>query len=81
MPMKRATRKSRGTSRVPAPQRAILSKMRELSPEKVAEVEDFIDFLRQREDDRQLTHTAAKMSEKAFAEVWSNPADAAYDRL
>ena len=81
MPMKRAVSKSKRMSRVPAPQRAILSKMRELPPEKVAEVEDFIDFLRQRVDDRQLTHTAAKMSEKAFAKVWSNPADAEYDRL
>jgi len=79
--MKRATKKTAGTSRVPAPQRAILSKMRELSPEKVAEVEDFVDFLRQRQEERQLTHAATKMSEKAFAEVWSNPDDAAYDRL
>jgi hypothetical protein len=79
--MKRAIRKSAGASRVPAPQRAILSKMRDLPPEKVAEVEDFVDFLRQRQDDGRLTRAAAKMSEKAFAEVWSNPDDAAYDRL
>ena len=79
--MKRATKKTASTSRVPAPQRAILSKMRELPPEKVAEVEDFIDFLRQRQGDRQIRRAATKMSEKAFAKVWGNPADAAYDRL
>lgn len=79
--MKRATKKSAGNLRAPAPQRAILSKMRDLPPEKVAEVEDFVDFLRQRQEDRQLTHAAGKMSEKAFARVWSNPDDAAYDRL
>ncbi len=78
--MKRATKKTAGTSRVPVPQRAILSKIRELPPEKIAEVEDFIDFLAQR-DDRQLTHAAAKLSEKALAKVWDNPDDAAYDRL
>lgn len=79
--MKRATKRAMGTSRASAPQRAILSKMRELPPEKVAEVEDFIDFLRQRQEDRELTGAAAKMSEKAFAKAWNNPADAAYDRL
>ena len=79
--MKRASKKSGGTLRAPAPQRAILAKMRELPPEKVAEVEDFVDFLRQRQEDRRLAHAAAKMSEKAFAQVWNNPDDAAYDRL
>jgi hypothetical protein len=59
--MKRPARKSTRTSRLPSPQRAILSKMRELSPEKLAQVEDFIDFLRQREGDRGLTQAANKM--------------------
>jgi hypothetical protein len=79
-----ATRRNRSTvrqSRVPAPQRTILSKMRDLPPDKVAEVEDFIDFLRQRQGDRQLTRAASKLAEKAFTEVWDNPEDAAYDRL
>ena len=79
--MKGSAKKSERTSRVRAPQRAILSKMRDLPPEKVAEVEDFVDFLRQRYEDRRLTHAASKMSEKALAKVWSNSADAAYDRL
>jgi hypothetical protein len=68
-------------SRVPAPQRVILSKIRGLPPDKVAEVEDFIDFLRQRQDDLQLTRAASKLAEKAFKEVWDNREDAAYDRL
>lgn len=45
----------------------------------MAEVEDFVEFLAQR-DDRQLTQ-AAKLAEKAFRKVWDNHADAAYDRL
>ena len=79
--MKGSARKSVPASRVPAPQRAILWKMRDLPPEKVAEIEDFVDFLHQRQEDRRLTHAASKMSEKALAKVWSNSADAAYDRL
>jgi hypothetical protein len=58
----------------------LIRKIRSLPPEKVAEVEDFVEFLSQRED-RQLTQAAAKLAEKAFRRVWDNPADAAYDRL
>ena len=46
----------------------------------MAEVEDFVEFLAQR-DDRHLTQAATKLAEKAFRRVWNNPADAAYDRL
>ena len=59
---------------------ALIRKIRSLPPEKVAEVEDFVEFLSQRED-RQLTQAAAKVAERAFRKVWDNPADAAYDRL
>ena len=45
------------------------------------EFEDFVDFLRAREDDQRLTHAAAKASEASFAKVWDNDADAAYDRM
>ncbi len=79
--VKGSAKKSDRTSRVRAPQGAILSKMRDLPPEKVAEVEDFVDFLHQRQEDPRLTHAASKMAEKALAKVWSNSADAAYDRL
>ena len=60
---------------------ALIEKIRGLPPEKVAEVEDFVDFLRQRNEDRRLTQAAAKLSEKAFRKVWDNPDDADYDRL
>jgi hypothetical protein len=59
---------------------ALIRKIRNLPPEKVAEVENFVEFLSQRED-RQLTQAAAKLAAKAFRRVWDNPADAAYDRL
>jgi hypothetical protein len=59
---------------------ALIRKIRSLPPEKVAEVEDFVEFLSQRED-RHLTQAAAKLAEKAFRRIWDNPADAAYDGL
>ncbi|CAG0989995.1 hypothetical protein GPROT1_02936 [Gammaproteobacteria bacterium] len=59
----------------------LLRKIRTLPPERVAEVEDFIDFLRQRGEDEQLTEAASRLSEAAFARVWESPDDADYDRL
>ena len=59
----------------------LLSKIRTLPPEKLMEVEDFIDFLRQSGADTRLRRAAAKLSEDAFREVWDNPEDAEYDRL
>jgi hypothetical protein len=59
---------------------ALIRKIRSPPPEKVAQVEDFVEFLAHR-DDRQLTQAAAKLAEKASRKVLDNPADAAYDRL
>jgi len=59
----------------------LLAKIRRLPPERVAEVEDFVDFLRQRDDERGLMEAASRLSEAAFARVWENPDDADYDRL
>ncbi len=60
---------------------ALLEKLRALPPERIAEVEDFVDFLRLREQDHALTQAATKLSERAFHQVWDNPDAAAYDRL
>jgi len=68
------------TERIPV-NSTLLEKIQSLPPEQVAEVEDFVDFLRQRIEDRRLTRAAAKMSEKVFQEVWDNPEDAEYDKL
>ena len=58
----------------------LVKKIQSLSPEKAAEVEDFVDFLL-REEENRLTHAAAQLSEEAFAEIWDNPEDAGYDDL
>jgi hypothetical protein len=59
----------------------LLEKIRDLSPDKLAEIEDFVDFLRQRRDDAELARAATNLSEEAFRRVWDNPDDADYDRL
>jgi hypothetical protein len=59
---------------------ALIRRIRSLPPERLTEVEDFVEFLAQRED-RRLGQAAVKLAEKAFRKVWDNPADAAYDRL
>jgi hypothetical protein len=43
-------------------------------------VEDFIDFLKSR-DEQRLTRAMAKASEPSFAAVWDHEEDAAYDKL
>ena len=63
------------------PHNQLLEKISRLPPDRVAEVEDFVDFLAQRDTDRQLVRAAAGASEAAFAKVWDNPEDDVYDRL
>ena len=61
--------------------RGLIDKLETLPPERIAEVEDFIDFLKNRDQDRQITRAAAKTAAPAFAKVWDNPDDAVYDAL
>lgn len=60
---------------------ALLEKLRTLPPERVAEVEDFVDFLCFRDEESKLTQAAARLAEPSFQQVWDNPDDAEYDRL
>lgn len=59
----------------------MLEKLEHLSPDRLAEVEDFIDFLQQRDQDKRLRQEFARASEAAFAKVWDNDEDAIYDKL
>lgn len=60
---------------------ALIEKLKNLPPERVAEVEDFVDFLRARDEERALVRAATRAAEPAFAKLWDNDADAAYDKL
>ncbi len=59
----------------------LLKKIRQLRPEKVLLVEDFIDSLDQQNTDNSLTFAAAKLSEPVLLKIWDNPDDAEYDKL
>lgn len=61
--------------------RELIDKLESLPPERIAEVEDFIDFLTTRSQDDRLTKSAMKASEPAFDTVWDNADDAVYDQL
>jgi hypothetical protein len=65
------------------PHDQLLYKISRLSAARIAEVEDFVDFLveRERDSDRQLAYIAAAASESTFAKVWDNPEDDVYDRV
>ena len=64
-----------------ATEQVLIEKIRQLPPQRLAELEDFVDFLRIREDEQRLTQAATRVSEASFAAVWDNDEDAVYDRL
>lgn len=66
---------------MPTADQVLFDKIKQLPPDRLAEVEDFVDFLRTREDELRLTRDAGKASEASFARVWDNDDDAGYDRL
>jgi hypothetical protein len=59
----------------------LAEKLDALSPEQIAAVEDFVEFLRVRTQDRALTRAAAAASAPAFESVWNNPEDDVYDAI
>ena len=63
--------------------KALVEKISALPIERIAEVEDFVDFLRLRDQDHALSRAAAAAaaSAPAFAAVWENPEDDVYDAL
>lgn len=61
--------------------RNLAEKMRSLSPEQLAEVEDFIEFIRFRGQERSVARAASRASTPALAVVWNNPEDDVYDAL
>ena len=66
---------------MPAHTQALIEKIEALPAERIAEVEDFVDFIAAREQERALTRAGAAASTPAFAAIWNNPDDDAYDAL
>ena len=59
----------------------LTEKIQSLTSDQIAEVEDFVEFLRFRGHERALTRASAEASAPAFEAVWSNPEDDVYDAL
>ena len=60
---------------------ALIAKIAALPAPRLAEVEDFVDFIRLRERDGAVSRASAATSAQAFAAIWDNLEDAAYDGL
>jgi len=59
----------------------LFDKIRTLTQDRLAEVEDFVDFIRLRDQDRSVSAAASEASEPSFTRIWSNPEDDVYDAL
>ena len=59
----------------------LFDKIQRLPPEKVAVVDDLVDFLESRGKEDSLIKAAEKLSEHSFQKAWDNPEDAEYDNL
>ena len=55
----------------------LTEKIQTLSDDQIVEVEDFVEFVRLRGQERELARAAAALSSPAFEAVWNNPEDAA----
>jgi len=60
---------------------ALMEKIQALPAERVAEIEDFVDFISLREQERAFTRSFTAASEPVFSKVWDNPDDSVYDAL
>lgn len=60
---------------------ALIKKISALPTARIAEVEDFVDFICTRDMDRALSRASLAASEPAFAAIWGNPEDNSYDAL
>jgi hypothetical protein len=66
---------------MPANTQALMAKIQALPEEQIVEVEDFVDFIAARAQERALVRAAAAASTPSFEKIWSNPEDDVYDAL
>jgi hypothetical protein len=64
-----------------AHEQILIQKIRQLPPQRLAEIEDFIDFLCLREENQNLVKASMQISEASFNSVWANDEDADYDNI
>jgi hypothetical protein len=61
--------------------KALLEKIEALPLERIAEIEDFVEFIAAREQERSLARAASAASVPSFNAIWNNPEDDVYDAL
>ncbi len=66
---------------MPTDTQALMEKIQTLPPERIAEIEDFVEFIAAREQQQSLTRAAAITSAPAFEAIWDNPEDDAYNAI
>ncbi|MEK7477309.1 MAG: toxin-antitoxin system, antitoxin component, Xre family protein [Candidatus Coatesbacteria bacterium] len=59
----------------------LITRIRALPAERREAVERFVIGLTEAADDRDAVRGMGRLAESAFARIWDNPADAAYDRV
>jgi len=60
---------------------SLIDKINALPPERIDEVEDFVDFISVRAQDRTLRKASAEANVPVFARIWDNSEDDVYDAL
>jgi hypothetical protein len=70
-----------GANAMDAQVQLLIERFNHLTPERQAEVGDFIEFLCQREQAMSVSKDYARASENAFVRIWENDDDALYDKL
>jgi hypothetical protein len=60
---------------------ALIAKILDLSERRASEVDDFVDFLRARDEQYDLAQAAMLLSEPSLSAVWDNPEDDVYNDL
>jgi len=64
-----------------ASEKILVEKIRQLPAQRLAEVEDFVDFLRAKNEESRFVTSVTKVSEPCFASAWDNDEDAVYDGM
>lgn len=59
----------------------VIKKLEHLPSDRLSEVEDFIDFLSQKDREHYMRKDFAQGAEASFQKVWDNEDDSAYDKL
>ena len=66
---------------VATPPNRLVDKISRLPPERLAEVEAFVDSISARDPEGRVVRAAETMSEATLGQVWNNPEDDVYDAL